>query len=250
MTFEHPAGRALLSIFDRIYVINLVHRKDRRAEMEAQLRRVGLSFDHPQVTLFAASRFEEPGSFPTPGVRGCFMSHLRIQREILRDDLRRVLILEDDANFSKRFDSRIVAMTQSLRARNWSLLYGWHPHRETGADRSEDTEFAPVEAALGVRMSHFMGVNGAASRRIVPYFEAMLTRPLGDPAGGPMHVDGAYSWFRAAHPELLTLAPDAPLALQRPSRSDIHGSKWFDKIEAARPMITALRRVKGVLRAI
>jgi hypothetical protein len=94
MTKSKRAGRqpcpGLLDYFDRIYVINLPARTDRKREMEEQLARIGLSFAHPRVSLFAAIRPHEPGGFDTIGARGCFSSHLEVLRDAHRRGLNRI----------------------------------------------------------------------------------------------------------------------------------------------------------------
>ncbi len=243
------AGEALLSVFDRIYVINLVARMDRRAEVARQLARLGLGFDHPAVTLFPASRFDDPGNFPAAGIRGCYMSHLRVMADALERGEERILLMEDDADFSRAFEQRFAAMAPALSAGEWGVFYGWQPEHYADAEDPEDTDLMEVAADTPVKLTHFMGFSQVAMATIVPYLEAMAARPMGDPAGGPMNVDGAYSWCRAAHPEIVTLCTRTPIAVQRPSRSDIYNAKWFDRIGLARPLVTALRRAKRALRA-
>ena len=41
-----------IDYFDKVYIINLPHRPDRREEIEVQLKKVGLAFNHPKVTHF------------------------------------------------------------------------------------------------------------------------------------------------------------------------------------------------------
>jgi glycosyl transferase family 25 len=48
-----------------------------------------------------------------------------------------------------------------------------------------------------------------------------------------MSIDGAMSFFRARHPEILTLVAAPSLASQRPSRSDLT-PRWFDRIPGLR----------------
>lgn len=98
-------AHALLAPLDLIYVINLPYRADRRSEMAHQLVRVGLSFDDPQVVLFPAVRPTEPGALPSIGARGCFLSHLGVLRDALKKGARQILVLEDDANFTRRMVS-------------------------------------------------------------------------------------------------------------------------------------------------
>lgn len=247
MDVKHP-GAALLSVVDHVFVINLPHRTDRRGEMAAQLARLGLGFDHPQVTLFAATRFDGPGDFPSVGARGCFMSHLGVLREIAQAGIPRALVLEDDADFSRHFETRLPALAPVLAQAGWDMFYGWPPGRHADPDVAGDTRLREVPPDQPVGMLHFFAITGAAAARAVPFLETLLTRPLGDPAGGPMHVDGALCWFRAANPDLRTLAPEVPLSVQRPSRSDITRDKWFDRIDALAGPLSALRRAKRRIR--
>jgi glycosyl transferase family 25 len=242
------SGSALLSVVDHVFVINLPHRTDRRDEMAGQLARVGLGFDHPQVTLFPAVRVDDPGDFPTAGVRGCFLSHLGVLRTIAQAGLARALVLEDDADFSQHFETRLPALAPGLAQAGWDMFYGWPPGRHADPDVAGDTRLRDIPPDQPVAMLHFFAITGPAAARCVPFLEAMLDRPLGDPAGGPMHVDGAMCWFRAANPDLRTLAPEVPLSVQRSSRSDITRDKWFDRIDALAGPLTALRRAKRRLK--
>lgn len=79
--------------------------------------------------------------------------------------------------------------------------------------------------------SHFLAIRGEVLPFLIDYLKAMLGRPGGHPEGGPMHVDGAYSWFRAANPQYRTLLCDPPLAFQRSSRTDIHNNSWYDRCQ-------------------
>ena len=64
--------------FDRTYVINLPERKDRLREITRELRSMGMTFADPGVRLLRATRSREALGFPSPAVRGCFLSHLAI----------------------------------------------------------------------------------------------------------------------------------------------------------------------------
>lgn len=70
-----------LDMFERIHVINLSSRADRRAEMAEQLQRIGRSIDTPTVRVFDAVRPAAAGPFSTIGTRGCFTRHLGILRD-------------------------------------------------------------------------------------------------------------------------------------------------------------------------
>lgn len=60
-----------------------------------------------------------------------------------------------------------------------------------------------------------------------------------------MHVDGAYNWVRRLNPDLPTLMASPQLGSQRPSRTDIHQLKWFDKVPGIRDLATFARRLRA-----
>lgn len=232
-----------LALTGPMTVINLASRSDRRREFAAQLHRIGLSFDHPQVRLFAAIRPEDAAGFPTIGTRGCFLSHLGVLRQALAEGRDSVLICEDDLDFAPDMLARLPALTTDLKQHPWSLFYGGYatvPDAETVA-----RGLARAAPGCGMIGAHFYAVRGAALADLVRYLEAILTRPPGDPAGGPMHVDGAISRFRADHPGHATLVASPPLGVQRASRTDIHDLHWFDRWPLVRDLAGGLRRLRA-----
>ncbi|MBB5519860.1 glycosyltransferase family 25 protein [Amphiplicatus metriothermophilus] len=228
----------LHTLFSRIYVINLESRPDRRREMAGELARIGLSFDHPAASLFSAVRPEDAGPFPSLGARGCFMSHLGVLADAEARGEGAIAILEDDAAFAPDFAARAPALLDALARRDWGVFYGGHRGLETGA-----AGLVEVPPARGVGATHFICLNGPAIGPARRYLEAMLARPRGSPEGGPMHVDGAYGWFRRDNPAFATFAAAPPLAVQRSSRSDVEGARWFDRAPVLREAAALARRV-------
>lgn len=222
------AGAALLTVFHHVYLINLPDRRDRRIASEAQLQRIGLSLDHPRVTLFPAIRPDDAAGFPSRGARGCFLSHLGVLRAAVAAGHPSFVVLEDDVDFAPDFGRLMSEVAAALATQTWHIAYGFDPHPQARHDLRIVPASEPIEAL------HFIGVQHDAAARLIPYLEAILRRPPGDAAGGPMHVDGAYSWFRAAHPELVTLASGTALAEQRASRSDISPTSWIDQVPILR----------------
>lgn len=238
----------VLSVFDRIYIINLPHRTDRQREMQAELRGIGLGLDHPQVTLFPASFPPDEGGFETRGARGCFESHLAVHRDIVQRQVARALVLEDDAALVPDFAARFSAIHDHLAAGDWDMFYSILPLEPQKGDQVIGPDLLRLSPQHGFQMTHFLGFDQSLSRLAVPYFEAMQARPAGDPAGGPMHVDGAYCWLRGAYPDLTVLASRQPLAGQRSSRSDIAQLQWWDRVPGLRQASAALRRSEAVMR--
>jgi glycosyl transferase, family 25 len=234
-----------LDLFDKIFVINLATRDDRRREMDEQLRHIGLALDSPLVEVFEAVRPEDRGDFPSIGARGCFMSHLGVLKLAASRKLDAVLILEDDLNFSDDFMQRIPVVADRLRGRDWSIFYGGY--RLDGAMPEARGGCADVSADTGVQTAHFFAVRGAAIAALVDYLAAQLQRPPGDVRGGPMHVDGSYTWFRREYSKFATVVAVPELGYQRASRTDIHDLGLRDSLPILRTAVAAFRRLKNRL---
>jgi len=241
---ETPAAQALLDTFGRIVVINLPERDDRRRGIDAELRKVGLSLDHPAVDLFAAVRPAAAEGFPSIGAHGAFRSHLGVMERMLDLGWPRVLVLEDDMGFARGAAARLPALAEALRRQDWALLYG-HPGDQPDRTPPADSDgLVALPPDLGLIQLHFLGLTRAAAETAAPILRAMLTRPAGSPEGGPMHVDGALNWIRRGHPALRSLALSPALAVQRPSRSDIAAPRWFDRLPLLRNLAAAARHLR------
>nr|BAT28261.1 glycosyl transferase, family 25 [Aureimonas frigidaquae] len=237
-------GPALLSVFDRIVVINLPERADRRAEIDAQLRRIGLSLDHPSVTIFNGIRPSEAAGFPNIGTRGCFLSHLGVLKLARDENWNAVLVLEDDLNFARNVNALIPGLAAELSSRDWGMVYGFRPPELTAIPRSGPL-LVEVPASDSIICLHIVAFQREAILRAIPYLEAILERPAGSPDGGPMHVDGAYNWFRAAYPQFSTFVTRESLGFQRSSRTDIQLQGWPDRIPGVEPLVRRLRQIKN-----
>lgn len=235
----------LSEVFDAVYVINLKNRLDRLKEVQAQLRQIGVEIDEKSIKLFSAIKPSDRAGFPTVGSRGCFLSHLEILKLARRDHADKLLILEDDADFSPDFQQRFDKMSRILVDTEWSFfIAGW-----LAADPAMSGEgLLTLPPTTGVMGTHMIGVRGDAIAELVDYLEAMLERPTGDPSGGPMHVDGAYFWYRRSHPNRRAVISIPPLAVQRPSRTDVHALRWFDRIPVVSSAASVARKLKSAMR--
>jgi hypothetical protein len=235
---SHP-----LNYFRKIYVINLPSRPDRQQEMAEQLQKIGLTFTHPQVELFPALRPEARDGFRTIGARGCFMSHLEVLKDARRQGYERILICEDDLDFASDFNIRIPAVVAHLADRDWGFFYGGH--RLDGWPLTAESGLAAIPAQQPIDTAHFVAFDQAAIAGLVVFLELLLSRSPGHPDGGPMDVDGAYTWYRSLHPAQATLAAVPVLGHQRRSRTDIHGLRWFDRTPVVRQGMAGLRRLRN-----
>lgn len=228
-----PAER-LFQSFDRVYVLNLPDRADRRAEMAGELAAIGTGFGDPRIRLFPAIRPEDAAGFPGIGARGCFLSHLAMLREARDEGFDRILILEDDCDFVRGIGTKLPAALDALDARGWDIFYGGYEaptdSADLGGDHLAGEALIRLAPPIPVRTTHCIGFGRAAIEALIPYLEAMLDRPAGSADGGPMHVDGAYGWFRASQPDLACWLASPRLARQRPSRTDIAPPGPLDRL--------------------
>ena len=211
--------------------------------MADQLRNVGLSYQSDNVNLFAAIRPADSGGFATIGARGCFMSHLSILEDAFKRNYKTILIIEDDCNFTSDCVARLQALEESHLSKNWDILYGGTLSGKIFDNNTKGFEYVASEQPL--MGSHFISIKGNVLPELINYFKAMLERPVGHIDGGPMHVDGAYSWFRYAHPQYKTLLSVPHLAYQRSSRTDIHPNQWYDRLPFFKGIVVSIRKFKN-----
>lgn len=234
---------SILNFFDRAYIINLPERQDRLREINRELSRIEKSPSSQKVKVFSAVKPSEQGEFPSIGARGCFLSHLSILREARDQNLKKVLIMEDDLSFSKGLIVNQSLITQELEKLDWDFIYFGH----TQPIASNNTNFFQ-EFSESVAFTHFLAINGKILKPLIHFLEQILERPGGHPDGGPMHVDGAYSTFRAQNPTVITLLASPSLGFQRSSPSNIAGYKWFDRLPLLSQVLSTARIVKNYCR--
>lgn len=212
----------VFSHFDRIRIINLKNRADRRREMERELERVGLKSD-TRVSYFPAIRPSDAGTFTSIGARGVYESQKQILREAAGAN-QSVLILEDDCEFITD------AQDYDLPA-GWDIFYGGHY-----AANLDDLINSDIIGA------HMMGFSRKGAKLVSAYLEQLEYEGVHPP------IDAAYVWFRRAYPKVKTHFAVPPIAGQRSSRSDIADLKWFDSMPIVRMGVSVLRVMRRRVR--
>lgn len=211
----------ILDDFDRIRIVNLTYRRDRRAQMEGELRRVGLLGD-TRLAFFPAIRPHDRGDFTSIGARGVYASQKTIIDEAAAAG-ESVLILEDDCDFAAH-------VTQYATAEAWDIFYGGY----------EASDLADLSGS-DIIGAHMMGFSAAGARAVSNYLRDL------DYTGIHPPIDGAYVWFRRAYPGYATHFAIPPLGRQRSSRTDIADLAFFDRWAGLRTLAGIVRRFKRAI---
>jgi glycosyl transferase family 25 len=222
----------LFSRYDRVRIVSLPSRKDRRREMRAELKKFGL-LENSRIQFFDAIREEEAGLFRSPGSHGCYKSHLAILDDAAaaRES---VLILQDDCEF-------LPELSYYQMPAQVDVFYGGF-----SASSPDDPYDSDIIGA------HFMGFSSTAAIKASAYLRALLdpnfppdSRAAAMPSFNPVirpPIDGACVWFRRAYPELRT--EFKLLCNQRSSRSDITPGRVLDNVWGLRDLLGVARRVR------
>jgi len=240
----------LLRFFDRVSIINLPQRRDRRGEIEAQLRMIGIDPKHERVEFFPAVRPAAQGDWPTIGALGCFLAHCAILKSAREDRLRNILVLEDDCDFTPSlldFQEELIGI---LAAERWDVVHLGHlldlGHLEL-TDASQKPRL--IQWRSDVLGAHCYALTSRTLGSAVTYFELLAQRPKGHPLGGPQYYDGALSMFRWQNPDAVTLIALPTLAIQRSSRSDIT-PRWFDTVPGLRTAVGVSRHLRRGVKTV
>ncbi|XP_056149812.1 procollagen galactosyltransferase 2-like [Lampris incognitus] len=127
--------------FDEIFLINLKRRLDRRQRMLGTLAVLGIdttlteavdgkSLNYSKLQAMGIDMlpgYKDPysGRVLTRGEIGCFLSHYNIWKQVVKQELQQVLVLEDDVRFEARFRSRLMTIMDNVNkvGLEWDLIY-------------------------------------------------------------------------------------------------------------------------------
>ena len=235
---EDKRAVTVIDYFDRAEIINMTSRLDRRRETEAEFAQHGFPVNTKKSRFFPAITPEDAAGFPNRGVRGCFLSHMNVLASARDNQLRHVLVLEDDISFSRNIKPLGTQAVVALAGLDWDIAYLGHAIDNAPGE----AEWLPVTTPM--LLAHCYAINGRTLPRLVEFLEQILRRPAGHPDGGPMHYDGALNTFIQQNPEIKAYFFSKNLGYQRPSRTDLHEVSIIDRSFYLRQFASLYRAAK------
>lgn len=116
---QYIIGRIVgkVTMIDKIYIINIKHRGDRRSHIISEMNRLNLSnYDIINATIIKSNI--NPNMF---SCISCFHSHIKTLRIAYNNNVDNALILEDDAIFYNNISNNVLEFFNSVKEA--SLLY-------------------------------------------------------------------------------------------------------------------------------
>ena len=122
----------IMDFVDKVFVINLKNRVDRKKEIIKELEKVKITdyeiFSVEKPTIEELNKWnpnfiKEKILSERLGAFGCLRSHFEIIREAKKRKYKNILILEDDAEFKENFNFKDINEQYNLIKNNFGLLY-------------------------------------------------------------------------------------------------------------------------------
>jgi GR25 family glycosyltransferase involved in LPS biosynthesis len=211
------------TFFDNIFCVNMDRRPDRWQQSLVEFKKIGIE---DIVTRWTATENSN-------GVLGCALSHLTLIKKCKEDNLRNVLIFEDDVLFAETDMNRLNAALDDLNAiDSWDIFYVGVTMCPTRGnflritDRVLKTNFAYTTHAYAVNAQAFDPIIEAWTRNI---------------EGGNMRPCDVVLDESIVRARSQSFVMDPIYAIQQPGVSDIENNE----IETYEWMITDFNRVKA-----
>lgn len=206
--------------FERVYLINLDNRQDRLEKFVEQYESLGEPFG--AVIRFSAiegRRDASRYSWWRAGnpAWGCYKSHLEIWRICTAEEVRSVLILEDDAVFCENFEEQAVAFLGELPG-DWDCLFLGGQHHKAVCPPIQISE--NVLYPYNVQRTHAH----AYRRHFIPVIHDWLVDEDVQRMKPAQHIDHRLGRFHQQRKHKI-FCPVKWLIGQRASKSSISGKR-------------------------
>lgn len=116
--------RSVYDWFDRVVVINLDRRPDRWERIQRHLADIGWPFRYPERVSAVDGRLDKRPGWWRAGAPawGCYRSHLGAVEKALDDDVKSLLVLEDDVLMGLDFRKKVAEFLRHV-PEDWHGLY-------------------------------------------------------------------------------------------------------------------------------
>ncbi len=158
-----------LTIIDRVYVVNLASREDRRKAWETLLQKLPVLKSKTEFyTAVDGNKLNNQTKLRN-GELGCSMSHAGIWKDALEKGYRFILVFEDDVLFDDQFETKLEAVLQEIdQDFDWIYLYNTWDYRPA---EPFSEKLAKVIASLGTQAYI---LNTSATNRLLPYVDEFI----------------------------------------------------------------------------
>lgn len=156
------------SAFDRVSLISLPERMDRRAALEKNLREINWTWPWPEwFQAVDARRLPLPDGWTAgAGAWGCMESHRRVLELAIVDGVERLLVLEDDVQFAPNFMERANSVLAAIPV-DWDAVFFGGQYVARGIHGfGAEPHAAGVVKAWGVERTHCYAVSGRFMRAL------------------------------------------------------------------------------------
>ncbi len=228
----------MITYFNRVRIINLANRKKRKKETIQEFKRFHFPIETEQCGFFEAISPDQNKGFSSNGVYGCFLSHMAIIKKAIDDDVKNILIIEDDICFTKNIIEFGNISIHLLNNMKWDIVYFGHMLG------SVNTAMCWKKVDQSMITSHFYALNKCILKEYYAWLLQLKSRPRGHKEAGLMHYDGALSTFILDRPHVNAYYFSKNLGYQRPSKTDIHKTSVIDRSLILRPIAPIYRYIK------
>jgi glycosyl transferase family 25 len=231
---------SILDYFDRMAIVHLPDRVDRFRGLRRELARIGIDIRGPKVSIPLLPMPETDNQYRSRGVYGNFLSHLEIIETAYRDGLQTVWVLEDDAIFSKRFQTQQKQIAEYLRQSEWDICFIGHSvYKELPASPTGLLRFSGPFV-----WAHSYAVHRRIMPRLIEYLRKSNEREASHPEGGKLYIDAAYFYFRQNNPDVICVVSSPCFSVQKGSRSSLNTGPWHQKYAAAVFLLNFARGIR------
>lgn len=204
----------LLDHFERIAIISLPQREDRRSRLMNNLAQTDLATPEDLTWMEAVDgRNESIPSWWDAGVGawGCRLSHLNVLRQARKDQLENILILEDDVVFHPRAAQWLEAVMEVLPS-DWGQFFLGGQYSDT----PKATASPLLVESNGIVRTHAYAVHHSLYSQLI----AVIENEVEYQNNPGWHIDHQFSWH---HQEghWKTYAPSWWIAGQEEGDTDI-----------------------------